>query len=354
MIQRAIAAEAGSTKPKFVEVPAPAAPGDNEVLCRTLELGICGTDREILQSGDPCLPPGEDFLVLGHECLARVEAVGANVRELRVGQLIVPTVRRYIHDSPLRVDLLSPGDYIERGIVELHGFSQPQWVEAPQYLFPIDESIASVAVFAEPLAVAEKAANEAIAVQRGRLGDDVWRDDPPRVLVTGLGPIAFAGVIAAVARGWPTTIAGRDAADSSRAQLAQRLGAKYVSIDALPTACDLILECTGSDEVLLAASDTLAPRGVAAWLGSTRSPTPSPLNVAHFMRNGLIRNHIHIGSVNAAPRDFVDSLQHLAEFQASQPRDLAGLFTSRVSFDDALTHFTERTPQGIKVVVAYD
>jgi threonine dehydrogenase-like Zn-dependent dehydrogenase len=116
----------------------------------------------------------------------------------------------------------------------------------------------------------------------------------------------------------------------------------------------LLLECTGSDALLLEASEALAARGVAVWLGSSRSPTASPLNVAKLMRNGLVRNHVHIGSVNAAPRDFADALAHLAEFQARQPKDLAALFTTRVTPDSSLPHFTERAPQGIKVVVAYE
>jgi threonine dehydrogenase-like Zn-dependent dehydrogenase len=362
MQQRAIAAGVGASQPMFVTVPTPDAPAAGEVLCRTLELGICGTDREILLSEHPALPFGESFLVLGHECLARVEAVGTGVNELRAGQLVVPTVRRRLGASPLRIDMLAPGSYTERGIVEHHGFSQPLWLDAPEYLLPVSEALADVAVFAEPLAVAEKGINEALAVQRGRLGDEAWRDPPPRVLVTGLGPIAFAALIAAVARGWPTTVLGRDRENSYRAQLAQRLGAKYATlgrIDLSPDdverrGYDLLLECTGSDELLLDACGTLAARAVAVWLGSSRTPSPTTLNVAKLMRNGLVRNHLHLGSVNAAPRDFADALAHLAQFQERQPKDLAALFTTRVTPDSSLPHFTARAPQGIKVVVAYD
>ena len=111
------------------------------------------------------------------------------------------------------------------------------------------------------------------------------------------------------------------------------------------------IECTGSDEVLLEASNALAARGVAVWLGSVRRPEPIPHNVARLMRNGLLRNHVHLGSVNAAPRDFVDALDHLRLFRRTHPKELAALFTNRVTLDTSLPHFEERTPQGIKVVV---
>ncbi len=196
--QKAIAAVVGSDKPIFVDVPRPEAPAEDEVLCRTLQLGICGTDREILASKKTWVPDGEKFLVLGHECLARVEAVGDNVTSLKPGELVVPTVRRALRPSNIRIDMLSFGDYTERGIVKQHGFSQEYWVESPEYLLPVEESLADIAVFAEPQSVAEKAVNEATLLQRARLGEEVWNVRPPHILVTGQGPIAFAGLIAGV------------------------------------------------------------------------------------------------------------------------------------------------------------
>ena len=63
----AICAQPESTGPARLEVPDPPDPGRGEVLCTTLQLGVCGTDRDILQSAEPGLPPGDDYLILGHE-----------------------------------------------------------------------------------------------------------------------------------------------------------------------------------------------------------------------------------------------------------------------------------------------
>ena len=73
-MQTAIAARVGSTVPELVKIPCPQPPeigGCDDILCRTLELGVCGTDREILHSANPWTPPESPFLVLGHECIAR-------------------------------------------------------------------------------------------------------------------------------------------------------------------------------------------------------------------------------------------------------------------------------------------
>src|SRR5438046_2471465 len=102
----AIAARTGSTRPVLLDVAAPSSPSPGQVLCRTLQLGVCGTDREILLSGKPWTPAGENRLVLGHECLARIEAVGSGVSDYRPGDLVVPVVRRPLAGQTRRADLL--------------------------------------------------------------------------------------------------------------------------------------------------------------------------------------------------------------------------------------------------------
>jgi threonine dehydrogenase-like Zn-dependent dehydrogenase len=56
------------------ELPDPQ-PGPGELLVAAVALGICGTDREIVEAGRGTPPPGRDFLILGHESLGRVVVV---------------------------------------------------------------------------------------------------------------------------------------------------------------------------------------------------------------------------------------------------------------------------------------
>lgn len=364
---RAIVAVPGSAAPQLVDVAPPPDPAPGEVICQTLELGVCGTDREILHSQRPHLPPDESQLILGHECLARVVAVGSGVDNLHVNDLVVPLVRRATDRSTFigaqRADMLPWGMFVERGIYAAHGFSAEHWLDRPEFLLRVDPSLASVAVFAEPLSVCEKAVNEVAIVQQARLANLLpWCELPPRVLVTGLGPIAFAGLIAASARGWPVTVCGRDRPDSFRATLAQRWGAQYLQqtaeaftpSDLEREGFDLLLECTGSEEVLVEATLAVRACGAIVWLGATRAPEPKPLAVAHMMGQGILRNHLHLATVNSAPRDFRDALEHLAQLQTTHPSELAALFTARVPCDaSALWHYEHREPQGIKTIVAY-
>jgi threonine dehydrogenase-like Zn-dependent dehydrogenase len=369
----------GSREPHHVPDIEPAAPRNGQLVCKTLQLGVCGTDRDIISSGTPFLPPDENHLILGHECLAIVEQTTEAVVNLKKGDLVVPVVRRPLNNdsdsgndsvggssiaktaSESRVDMMPFGTYTERGIVHEHGFSLNRWLDEEQFLIPVEESMRDIVVLAEPMAVAEKAVNEAIAVQCGRLGE-AWGKQGPRVLVTGMGPIGFTALLASLARGWHTTMWGRDPKDSFRASLAQQFGAEYensvadqiMPADVQQDGFDLILECTGNDDVTLQAARSLASCGVMVWLGADRRPMSKEHNVSQLMRDAIMRNHIHLGSVNAAMRDFRDAIAHLKYFQQTKPQELDSLITRRVTPQDAISEYRSRTAQSIKAVLMYD
>src|SRR5579862_5533806 len=76
------------------DIPEPTLEHDTQVLFRVLEAGVCGTDRELalFRLGRP--PSNTDYLVVGHEALGEVIAVGAAVENIRPGDLVAPQIRR--------------------------------------------------------------------------------------------------------------------------------------------------------------------------------------------------------------------------------------------------------------------
>src|SRR4051794_13565094 len=105
------------------DVPAPH-PGAGTVLLRPLEVGVCGTDREISEGRFGAAPDGEEALVLGHELVGVVERDGHGFAR---GDLVAATVRRSCgRCAPCAAgapDACDTGDYRERGITRLHGFA---------------------------------------------------------------------------------------------------------------------------------------------------------------------------------------------------------------------------------------
>src|SRR3974390_1764430 len=79
------------------EVPKPrldSIPGGQGVLVKVIRVGVDGTDKEINAAEYGAPPPGDEYLILGHESFGRVEAVGPNVADVVPGDYVVASVRR--------------------------------------------------------------------------------------------------------------------------------------------------------------------------------------------------------------------------------------------------------------------
>ena len=81
---QAMVLEAAGTKLKAVSLPVPA-PGPDQILLKVLACGVCRTDLHIVDGelDRPKLP-----LVLGHEIVGRVEALGPGVTGFAIGERI--------------------------------------------------------------------------------------------------------------------------------------------------------------------------------------------------------------------------------------------------------------------------
>src|SRR5882724_5708761 len=76
------------------DFPEPKLKSPTSVKLRILQVGVCGTDREIASFAYGTAPEGSGYLVLGHEALGEVVEVGPEVTNLKPGDLAIPMVRR--------------------------------------------------------------------------------------------------------------------------------------------------------------------------------------------------------------------------------------------------------------------
>src|SRR5262245_23978520 len=157
-------------KPSLCDVP-----DGRGVLVKVLRVGVDGTDREINAAEYGRAPDGYDFLVVGHEGLGRVEAVGPNVRFLRPGDYVVATVRRpghSLYDAIGLQDMTTDDEYYERGINLRHGYLTEYYVEDERFVVKIPGALGEVGVLLEPMTAAQKGISPAHEIER-RL--KVWR-----------------------------------------------------------------------------------------------------------------------------------------------------------------------------------
>jgi glucose 1-dehydrogenase len=333
--------------------PPPRRRGEVEV--RTLAVGVCGTDEEILQGLYGTAPPGADRLVLGHEACGVVDRRAAG---FAAGDLVVPMVRRPCPErcencAAGEPDMCGSGHYEERGIKQLDGFMAERFVEAPDYLVPLARPLRPIAVLLEPLTVVEKGVGQAFRLQR-RLR---WR--PRRALVLGAGPIGLLGAALARALGLETTLWSRRIGDSRQAWL-ERIGAGAVlaSTANLPElakrlgSVDLVLECTGAPPVIRDALLSLGPNGVLCLLGVSAGEGPVEVPVARWNLQAVLGNQVVFGCVNAHRRDFEAGARHMAAWTRRWPGLLDGLVTRQVPPED-FEAAVARQPDDIKTVVRF-
>ena len=340
---RAIAVTPGvASSARLVEVAEPNL-GPGQVLVRTLRVGICGTDAEINRGFIAEAPPGSDYLILGHESLGRVEALGQGARGLALGDYVVAIVRRPCPQDCLNChngesDMCLTGDFTERGIVGAHGFLSECYVEEPRYLVKVPPALKDVAVLLEPLSVVEKAVSQAFAIQ-GRL-----RWQPRTAVVVGAGAIGLLAVALLRLRGLGTHALARSARGTPASQVAEAMGATYWStrehpLDGLARELgniDIIVEASGNAEAALQAMGIIGNNGILSLVGVYspiyRGEQVEP--VGRLVLNMVLGNRVIFGSVNANRRYFEGGLEHMAEMESRWPGLLGRFLTRRLSLDD--------------------
>ncbi len=339
------AAGKGRAIPRLDDVAEPDA-AEGAVLCATVGVGLCGTDREIIAGsyGEP--PPGAERLVLGHECLGRVVAGGDG---FAAGELVVPMVRHpdpapCAHCAVGEWDMCENGRFTEHGIKGRDGFARERFRADAARLVKVDPGLGDVAVLLEPASVVAKAWE-----QIERIGARATFA-PARVLVMGAGPIGLLAALFGAERGLDVDVVDR-AEGGPKPALVRALGARY-HVGAPPPSRpgpDVVVECTGSEELVRAAMRAVKPNGIVCLTGLSPKGRTIPVDVAALDRELVLDNVVVFGTVNANRRHYEAAAQGLV---AADRAWLARLLTRHVPvtrYADAL----ERRPGDVKTVLTF-
>ncbi|MBI1815446.1 MAG: glucose 1-dehydrogenase [Deltaproteobacteria bacterium] len=349
--------------------PAPTISAPTDVKLRILEVGICGTDREIctFEYGTP--PTGSDYLVIGHESLGEVVEIGSAVSRVKVGDLVVPMVRRPCAHAECvacragRQDFCYTGDFTERGIGGRHGFMTEFVVDDQQYMNVVPHTLRDVAILVEPLTIAEKALTQIFQVQK-RLP---WatppepgqaRDHGHRAVVLGAGPVGLLGAMALRVAGLETYVYSREPAPNPKSQLVEAIGAHYVSsatdsvaqLAARVGNIDVVYEATGASGLSFEVMKVLGINGVFVFTGVPGRKAPIEVDTDLIMRDAVLKNQVIFGTVNAGRETFEDAIRDLGIFVQRWPQAVASLITGRFPIE-AYRDLLFGQPTGIKNVI---
>lgn len=334
-----------------------------QVKIRTIDVGICGTDREICSFAYGTPPDGSEYLVLGHEALGEVVEVGASAKRFNAGDLVVPSVRRPCQHTLClpcrgdRQDFCSTGDFTERGIKMTHGYMTEYFVEEEKFLTPVPRELRDVAVLVEPLTVAEKALEQVWKVQ-DRLPWGTTGEGKTAV-VLGAGPVGILGAMALLVRGFRTFVYSRSPAPNPKSELVNAIGARYVSSETVPLEkfgvetgpVDLVYEAVGVAGISFDLLKILGLNGAFVFTGIPPHKPAIPIAADSLMRDMVLKNQVLIGTVNADGAAFASAIRDLGVFKQRWPDALRAIITGRYPMD-AYRELLLGKNKGIKNVIS--
>ena len=346
---RAITVEPGTARSVRLEHRPEPAPDSASLLVESMALGVCGTDREIIDGAYGSSPPGQDRLVLGHESLGRVIHAprGSAFSE---GDLVVGIVRR---PDPVPCPACAAGEwdmcrnelYTERGIKSLDGFGAERFLLEPDYAVKVAPELGLLGVLLEPASVLAKAWDHI-----DRVGDRTSSWQPKSALVTGAGPVGLLAALMARQRGLELHVMDRNDSGPKPA-LVQALGGTYhvgaIPDDLMP---DIVVECTGAPPVVIDVLCHTAGAGIVCLTGVSSGGRPLPFDTGAFNRRMVLRNDVVFGSVNANRFHYEAGAAALA---AADPQWLAAMITRRVPLERWPEAF-EKRDHDVKVVLLFD
>jgi glucose 1-dehydrogenase len=301
---------------------------EEEVLLRTLEVGVCGTDREISEGLFGIAPQDGQSLVLGHEALAVVERDGHGFTR---GDLVTATVRRSCgrciaceEGSP---DSCLTGGYSERGITRLHGYARELVAEDPTQVIAIPTSLGRLGVLAEPASICERALRHARTIG----GRQPWQLE--RALVIGAGAIGLLTTYLlrlANVEVWTASLEETN-------ELVEQSGARYVSTSGTEISelgsFDLVVEAAGNAQLMAQSLGLLRRSGVACLLGIDPRRQKVEIEGRVLGVDTILENRVLFGSVNAHRQDWLAAVEDLDRTRERWPEALARFVTLRVPLD---------------------
>ncbi len=295
------------------------------VRVRVLKVGVDATDREINDALYGNSPPGDDYLVLGHEVFGIVEAIGEKVTSVKPGDYVTATVRRpgkSIYDQIGTYDMTSEETYYERGINLLHGYLTESFVDDERYIVRVPPGLKHLHVLMEPMSCAAKAVEQAFEVQRRMR---VW--SPKTAFVMGAGQIGLLATMILRLKGLNVFTMARSKAPTVNSEIVAGMEAEYVCLgneSAVDVAArvgkaDIIVDATGSSAVAFNSMKVLGHNGVLVWTSITGGKNQHELPSDQINIDWVLGNKLLLGTVNANRDHFESGIRDLALGEVMYP-----------------------------------
>lgn len=361
------------------QVRMPEVKNDDDVLVRMKEVGLDGTDFNLVRYNLQDIARGRQKIVLGHEGVGVVAEVGKGVKTLVPGDTVAITVRRgcgqcepCLHNQS---DMCLTGHFKERGIHKLDGLLTGYIVDSEQYLVKVPPEVKKLAVLAEPLSIVEKGVEELRIIQsripwfcshpdHGWLSPD-WGGCKV-ALVVGAGPLGLlATALIRLGKAY-TYVADIVPEDHIKARLVRDMGAQYIDARTkkpeeivhfccTPTGVlNIIFEASGAAETALRLIPFMSRSSIYTMTGIPRGDVKIELDAALLVRQIVRFNQAVVGSVNSNRRHFEMAVKNIGTVNKKLGRVVEKMITRRIPLEDYECAFAATGEQTIKTVMVVE
>ena len=358
------------------QLPMPEIKDPDDVLVRIKMVGLDGTDFNMVRYKLQDIAESRSEIAMSHEMIGVVENVGSGVKSVVPGDQVTMTVRRgcgqchpCLHNQS---DMCMTGLYTERGIHKLDGFLTRFVVDQEQYIIKVPPQIGKLAVFTEPLSIAEKGI-EQIKLIQSRLPwtcshpDHTFSSDDwgrcKTALVVGAGPLGLLAIALLRLADVYTYVADILPEDSPKVHLARHMGANYidarskapqelVDLCCSPTGnLDIIFEAAGAATTAVELINHMSRSSIYVMTGIPREEILMQVDSAQLVRQIVRYNQVLVGSVNSNRSHFEMALEDIGKIESRFGGMLSEMITHRFKFEDYQDAFVLNDPKHIKTVV---
>ena len=311
---------------RTIEIPEASPPGPGEVLVRSHQCGICGTD---ISGYLGKMPFFEYPRIPGHELGVEVVAVGEGVTHVAVGDRC--SVEPYMHCGDCYACGQGAINCCER--LQVIGVMIDGGLRG-EFIIRADKLHPSAKLSFEQLALVETLAIGCHAVDRGGVREG------ESCLVIGAGPIGLATLEFVQLRGARPVVLDLDAQRLGFCR--DRLGIDHALapnddlVEQLKTCCeghlpDVVIDATGSEISMSKSFSLIAPKGRLVFVGLTTGEVVFRHPVFHRPEGTLLCSR------NALPDDFRQIIQWIESGRI----DTEPWITHRIPFAEVADQFPQ-------------
>lgn len=261
----------GIRQMEMTNVPEPTIKEDDEVLLKIEAVGVCGSDVHYYETGRIGSQIVQYPFVVGHECVATVEAVGCAVTRVKVGDNIVvePAISCNDCDQCKRGRKNTCRNLKFLGCPGQASGCLCEYIVMPEdCCFPNNNRITlEQGVLCEPLAIGIYAVKQACLPKKATIA------------ILGVGPIGLSCLVSAKAENAKACYVTEKIEE--RAEAAEKNGAAWAGnpnkedivkeiLKLEPVGVDAVFECAGQQETIDHAVELLKPGGKLMLVGIPR------------------------------------------------------------------------------------